>query len=78
MLLTTLWILLMADAAHIPDEAETRARWGGFAWTAANAAAAKAIIARYPPERGSSAIVHSCASVGGTWVWLATGKDGQR
>ncbi|MDB5682960.1 MAG: hypothetical protein JWM75_658, partial [Sphingomonas bacterium] len=23
----------MADAAHIPDEAETRARWGAFAWT---------------------------------------------
>ncbi len=23
----------MADAPHIPDETETRARWGSFAWT---------------------------------------------
>ncbi|RYD40638.1 MAG: NAD(P)H-dependent oxidoreductase subunit E, partial [Sphingomonadales bacterium] len=23
----------MADAPQIPDEAETRARWGAFAWT---------------------------------------------
>ena len=38
----------MADAAHIPDEAETRARWGNFAWTAENAEQAKKIIARYP------------------------------
>jgi NADH-quinone oxidoreductase subunit E len=47
----------MADAAHIPDEAETRARWGGFAWTEANAAKAKEIIARYPPGRQHSAIM---------------------
>ena len=40
----------MADAAHIPDEDETRARWGGFAWTEANATQAKTIIARYPPK----------------------------
>jgi len=26
----------MAEAPQIPDEAETRARWGGFAWTEEN------------------------------------------
>lgn len=45
----------MADAVHIPDEAETRARWGAFAWTAENAAKAKEIIGRYPPGRAQSA-----------------------
>ena len=33
----------MAEAPQIPDEAETRARWGDFAWTAENADAAKEI-----------------------------------
>ena len=47
----------MADAAHIPDEAETRARWGAFAWTEANAAKVKEIIGRYPPGRQFSAIM---------------------
>ena len=47
----------MSDAAHIPDEAETRARWGGFAWTAENAAQAQKIIARYPPGRQQSAVM---------------------
>ena len=47
----------MADAAHIPDEAETRARWGNFAWTDANAAKVKEIIARYPKGREHSAIM---------------------
>ncbi|MBW8744081.1 MAG: NAD(P)H-dependent oxidoreductase subunit E [Sphingomonas sp.] len=47
----------MADAAHIPDEAETRARWGNFAWTAENAEQAKKIIARYPKGREHSAIM---------------------
>jgi NADH-quinone oxidoreductase subunit E len=47
----------MADAAHIPDEAETRARWGAFAWNEANAEKAKEIIARYPPGRQHSAIM---------------------
>ncbi|MBD3761171.1 NAD(P)H-dependent oxidoreductase subunit E [Sphingomonadaceae bacterium G21617-S1] len=47
----------MADAAHIPDEAETRARWGDFAWTAENAEMAKTIIARYPPGRQQSAVM---------------------
>lgn len=47
----------MAEAAHIPDEAEVRARWGNFAWTDENAARAKKIIARYPPGRQQSAIM---------------------
>lgn len=47
----------MADAAHIPDEAETRARWGDFAWTAENAEMAKTIIGRYPPGRQQSAVM---------------------
>ena len=47
----------MADATPIPDEAETRARWGNFAWTEANAAEAERIIARYPPGRQHSAIM---------------------
>jgi len=47
----------MADAAHIPDEAETRARWGGFAWTDANADKAREIIARYPAGREHSAVM---------------------
>ena len=49
--------MLMADAAHIPDEAETRARWGDFAWTAENAEKAREIIARYPKGREHSAIM---------------------
>jgi NADH-quinone oxidoreductase subunit E len=45
----------MADAVHIPDEAETRARWGDFAWTPENAEKAKIILARYPKGREQSA-----------------------
>jgi NADH-quinone oxidoreductase subunit E len=47
----------MADAVHIPDEAETRARWGAFAWTAENAEQAKKVIARYPAGRQQSAVM---------------------
>ena len=47
----------MADAVHIPDEAETRARWGAFEWTAENAEQAKKIIARYPAGRQQSAVM---------------------
>ena len=47
----------MADAVHIPDEAETRARWGTFAWTAENAEQAKKVIARYPAGRQQSAVM---------------------
>lgn len=47
----------MADAIQLPDEAETRARWGDFAWTAENADAVKAIIARYPQGKQQSAVM---------------------
>jgi NADH-quinone oxidoreductase subunit E len=47
----------MADAAHLPDEAETRARWGAFAWTDENAAKQVEVIGRYPPGRQHSAIL---------------------
>ncbi|WAC24268.1 NADH-quinone oxidoreductase subunit NuoE [Blastomonas sp. SL216] len=47
----------MADAAHIPDEAETRARWGAFAFSQDNLAKAKTIIARYPDGRQRSAVM---------------------
>jgi NADH-quinone oxidoreductase subunit E len=47
----------MADAPTIPDEAETRARWGAFAWTPANAKEAAKIIARYPAGRQRSAVM---------------------
>jgi len=47
----------MAGAQSILDNAEERARWEGFAWTAANAAKAKEIIARYPPGRQQSAVI---------------------
>jgi len=47
----------MSDAVQLPDEAETRARWGGFAWTAENAAQVDTIIARYPKGRQQSAVM---------------------
>ena len=47
----------MADAPHIPDEAETRARWGAFAWTEENERQAEKIIARYPAGRQQSAVM---------------------
>ena len=47
----------MSDAAHIPDEAETRARWGDFAWTPENAEKARVILARYPKGREQSAVM---------------------
>lgn len=47
----------MADAPQIPDEAETRAKWGDFKFTAANAKQAKVIIARYPEGRQRSAVM---------------------
>jgi NADH-quinone oxidoreductase subunit E len=47
----------MADLPHTPDEAETRARWGAFAWTQENAAKAAEIIARYPAGRQQSAVM---------------------
>ncbi|TZG26161.1 complex I 24 kDa subunit family protein [Sphingomonas montanisoli] len=47
----------MADAPQIPDEAEVRARWGSFAWSAENEPQVKKIIARYPPGRQQSAVM---------------------
>ena len=47
----------MSDAAHIPDEAETRARWGNFAWSEENTAKVKEIFTRYPAGREHSAIM---------------------
>lgn len=47
----------MADAPQIPDEAEVRARWGSFAWTAENAEQARQVIARYPEGRQQSAVM---------------------
>ncbi len=47
----------MANSPTIPDEAETRAKWGGFKFTSANAKKAKAIIARYPAGRQRSAVM---------------------
>jgi len=47
----------MAGGSTILDNAEQRARWEGFAWTAANTAKAKEIIARYPPGRQASAVI---------------------
>ncbi|RHW16360.1 NAD(P)H-dependent oxidoreductase subunit E [Sphingomonas gilva] len=46
----------MADI-HLPDEAETRARWGDWAWSPVNVEAAKIIIARYPEGRQASAVM---------------------
>ncbi len=47
----------MAGQASILDDAEQRARWSGFAWTDANAKAAKEIVARYPEGRQKSASI---------------------
>ena len=44
----------MADANAIQDTPEIRARWGGFAWNAENAAKAATIRARYPAGRQMS------------------------
>jgi NADH-quinone oxidoreductase subunit E len=49
--------LLVAEAAHIPDEAETRARWGDFRWTDENVRRANEILARYPEGRKQSASI---------------------
>ena len=47
----------MAERAPHPDTPELRERWGNFAWTAENAAAAKKIVARYPEGRQRSAVM---------------------
>lgn len=47
----------MAERHLEPDSPELRARWGGFAWTEANAEKAREIIARYPEARQRSAVM---------------------
>ncbi|MES2443684.1 MAG: NAD(P)H-dependent oxidoreductase subunit E [Pseudomonadota bacterium] len=47
----------MADAPQLPDEAKTRARWGAFAWTEANAEKAREILGRYPAGRQMSCTI---------------------
>jgi NADH-quinone oxidoreductase subunit E len=47
----------MSGPGSFVDDAEQRARWEGFAWTADNARAAKEIIARYPEGRQMSASI---------------------
>jgi len=47
----------MADAKAIEETPEIRARWGGFAWTAENAAKAATIRARYPAGRQQSCTI---------------------
>ena len=47
----------MAGQSGIIDDPEVRARWEGFQWTDANAAAAKEIVARYPDGRQMSASI---------------------
>jgi NADH-quinone oxidoreductase subunit E len=47
----------MADAPTIPDEAETRARWGAFAWSDESREKRNAILARYPAGREQSASI---------------------
>lgn len=47
----------MADKPNIPDEAEVRARWCNFAFTAENDKRAKMYVARYPEGRQRSAVM---------------------
>jgi len=67
----------MADRYLEPDTPELRARWGGFAFTPAWDAKAKAAIARYPEGRQRSAVMalldYAQRQVGeetGTQGWL--------
>jgi len=47
----------MAEAPNIPDETETRAKWGDFAFTAENEKLAKWQVAKYPAGRQKSAVM---------------------
>ncbi len=47
----------MAERLLAADTPELRERWGGFAWTEANAKAAAAIVAKYPEGRQQSAVI---------------------
>ena len=63
----------MADAPHIPDEAETRAKWGDFAWTPENAKTAAMYIARYPAGRQASAVM-ALLDLADRIIWLEEGR----
>lgn len=47
----------MADSVAIPNEAETRAKWGSFAFTTEYKAMADMYIGRYPAGRQQSAVM---------------------
>ena len=47
----------MADSVAIPDEAETRAQFGAFAFSAENKKTADMYIGRYPAGRQQSAVM---------------------
>jgi NADH-quinone oxidoreductase subunit E len=47
----------MADAIQLPNEQETRAKWGGFKFTPANKKKADMYVARYPGGRQQSAVM---------------------
>ena len=47
----------MAGQVSILDDADTRARWSGFAWTEANRKSAAEIVGRYPEGRQMSASI---------------------
>ena len=47
----------MAESTTIPDEIETRAKWGDFAFTPENEKLAKWQIAKYPAGRQKSAVM---------------------
>ena len=47
----------MAARSLAPDTPELRARWGGFAWSEANAPKAAEIVKRYPEGRQRSAVM---------------------
>ena len=53
----------MAGQGSFIDDAEQRARWDDFAWTAANAKTAKTLIARYPAGRQRSAVMALLANL---------------
>ncbi|MBJ7525765.1 MAG: NAD(P)H-dependent oxidoreductase subunit E, partial [Sphingomonadaceae bacterium] len=47
----------MTDTAHIPNEAETRIKWGSFAFSPEYKAKADMYIGRYPAGRQQSAVM---------------------
>ena len=67
----------MAERSFAADTPELRAEWGNFAWTEANAASAKEIVARYPAGRQMSASIpfldmaqRQVGEMTGTQGWL--------